>query len=199
KRRDHVDRGLGALLLVGPTRGLSVDGDHPLWCPSQRRNPGNEAALEVLGVKRREDIAEVIVRRRAIAKWPEPAQEIELLGTETGDVDEGLRPGQYREQTQQQHCVEWIGHLPALPRVRHVPEIPQKNNRLGKRLTVRCNAVHRCPPRIDPEDHQRFSTSAVCHAIPSPDCPDLTTTPPCPTRQRSLEARTPRQVTRVFP
>src|SRR5208282_557036 len=80
-------------------------------------------------------------------------------------------PSQYREQTQQQYFVEWISHLAALPRVRHVPEILQKNNRLGKRLTVRCNAVHRCPPRIDPEDRHRFSTSAACHVIPSPDCP----------------------------
>ncbi len=74
ERRDHVDRGLGALLLVGPTRGLSIDGNHPLRCPGQRRDPGNEAALELLGVERCKDIAEVIMRRRPIAKWPEPAQ-----------------------------------------------------------------------------------------------------------------------------
>ena len=56
-------------------------------------------------------IAEVIVRGRAVAKRPEPAQKIELLLAEPRDIDEGLRPSQYREQTQQQHLGERIDHL----------------------------------------------------------------------------------------
>jgi uncharacterized protein (DUF983 family) len=44
---------------------------------------------------------------------------------------------------------------------------------LGERFTVPCNAVHRCSQRIDPEDHQRFSISKVCHDIPSPESPAL--------------------------
>jgi hypothetical protein len=125
----------------------------------------------LLGVEGCEDIAEVIVRRRAIAKWPEPAQQREFLAAETGDIDKGLRPGQHREQAQQQHFVERIRYLATLARVRHVPEILQENHRLAKRPAVPCNAIHRCPPRIDQEDRNRFSTSAVCHALPSPDCP----------------------------
>src|SRR5580693_942915 len=78
--------------------------------PRSAPRPSNEAALEVLGVERREDVAEVIVQRRAIAKWPEPAQKRQLLGAEAGDIDQGLHRGQYREQAHQQHLVEQIGH-----------------------------------------------------------------------------------------
>ena len=78
----------------------------------------------------------MIVRRRAIAKRPEPAQKIELLLAEPGDIDEGLRPGQHRQQTQQQHLVERINHLAALPRIRQILEIVQKNNGFAERPTI---------------------------------------------------------------
>src|SRR5436309_11003435 len=65
---------MGSLaLLVGPTHGLAVDGDHPTRRSRQRGDPGDEAALELLGVEGGQNIAEVIVRRRAVAKRPEPA------------------------------------------------------------------------------------------------------------------------------
>src|SRR5215467_11867558 len=68
---------IGALtpfLLVGASQRLAIDGDHISGRPSQGRDPSDEAALEFLGVERREDVAEVIVRGSTIAKWPEPAQ-----------------------------------------------------------------------------------------------------------------------------
>src|SRR6202040_1688838 len=105
--------------------------------PGESGHPGNEAALEVLGVEGGEDIAKVIMRRRSIGKPPEATQQRELLGAEAGDVDEGLRPGQHREQTQQQHLLERVRNLATLARVRHVLEIPQKNYRFAKSLTVR--------------------------------------------------------------
>jgi hypothetical protein len=106
----------------------------------------------LLGVEGGEDIAEVVVRRRAVAKRTEPPQKRQLLAPEAGNIDEGLRPGQHREQTQQQHLLERVRNLATLARVRHVLEIPQKNYRFAKCLTVRRHAVHRRPPRIDPED-----------------------------------------------
>ena len=89
--RDHVDRGLRALLLVGAAQRLAVDGDHPVRRAGQRRHPGHEAALELLGIERGKDVAEVIVRWRPVTKRPEPAQQIELLLAEPRDIDEGLR------------------------------------------------------------------------------------------------------------
>ena len=106
--------GLAALLLAGSARGLAIDGDHPRRHPGQRGDPGDEAALELLGVQRGEDIAEVIVRRRAIPERPEAAQKLKLLDAEAGDIGEGLRPGQHGEQTQQQDLIERIGHLAGL-------------------------------------------------------------------------------------
>jgi hypothetical protein len=47
---------------------VAIDGNHPLRRSGQHGDPGNEAALELLGVEGCEDIAEVIVRRRPIAK-----------------------------------------------------------------------------------------------------------------------------------
>ena len=66
------------------------------------------------GIEGREDIAELIVRRRAITKRPEPPQQVELAVAEAGDIDEALRPGQHREQSQQQHLGERISDLAAL-------------------------------------------------------------------------------------
>ena len=154
--------------MAGPARGLAIDGDHPLRHPGQRGDPGDEAALELLGVERGQDIAEVIVRRRAILERAEAAQKLELLVAEEGDIDEGLRPGQHREQTQQQHLVERVRHLALLARVRQILEMTQKNNRLVKCRTVRRRVVHRRPPPIESRIAIDFSTSAVCHVLLHP-------------------------------
>src|SRR6266436_888810 len=63
-----VDRGLRAFLLVGAAQRLAIDGDHFCRQAGQRYHPSHEAALEFLGVQRGKDIAELIVRGRAIAK-----------------------------------------------------------------------------------------------------------------------------------
>ena len=63
------------------------------------------------------------MRGRSVAKRSEPAQKLELLVAEPGDVDEGFRPRQHAEQAQQQHLVERIHHLAALARVRQIPEM----------------------------------------------------------------------------
>ena len=126
----------------------------------------------MLGIERGENIAEMIVRRRPVAKPPEAAQQFQLLLAEAGDIDEGLRPSQHGEQTQQQHFVERIDHLAGLAVVRQIAEMTQKTNRLSQRAAVRCRPFHRRPPKVDPEDHHRFSVSPLCHALPSPDCPE---------------------------
>jgi hypothetical protein len=123
-----------------------------------------------LGVQGCEDITEVIVRRRPVAKWPEPAQKRESRAAEAGDVDEGLRSGQHSEETLVQHFVERIDHLRSLAWARQITEVIQKNKRLAKCPAGRYNGGRHCPSRIDSEDHHRFSAPADCHALPSPDC-----------------------------
>jgi hypothetical protein len=71
ERRDHVNGLFGAALRA--TRGLAVDRDHIRREARQRRHPGHEAGLELRGVESRQNIAEVIVGRRSVAKRPEPA------------------------------------------------------------------------------------------------------------------------------
>ena len=68
--RDHVDRRLGAALLVGSARGLAVGRDHLGRRARERGDPGDEAALELLGIERCEDVAEMVMRRRAVAERP---------------------------------------------------------------------------------------------------------------------------------
>src|SRR5215468_11657028 len=77
ERRNHVDRLLRTLL--GSARRLAVDGDHIGWHTGQRRHPRYEASLELLGVERRQNVAEVIVGRRSVAKRAEPPQQLEFL------------------------------------------------------------------------------------------------------------------------
>ena len=96
--RDHVDRRLRALLLAGAAQRLAVDRDDFLGRAGQRCHPVNETALEALGVEDGENIAEVIVRGRAMVKRPEPTQKLDLLLAEPRNVDEALRAGQNRKQ-----------------------------------------------------------------------------------------------------
>jgi hypothetical protein len=115
--RDHMDRRLAALLLIRPARGLAVDGDHAGRHPGDCGDPGDEAVLELLGIEGGKDVAEVIMRWCPITIGPKPAKKIELLVAEASDVNEGLRPSQHRQQTQQQHLVERIDDRSALARV----------------------------------------------------------------------------------
>jgi hypothetical protein len=143
---NHMNGGLRALLVAGSAHGLAIDRNHPRGNPRYRGHPGDEAALERIGVQSGEDVAEVIMGWRAILERAEPAEQSQLPGAEEGDLREALSPGQHAEQTQKQHLVERIGHLAALARVPKVLEIAQKDNRLGECRTVRCRAVHAQSP-----------------------------------------------------
>jgi hypothetical protein len=56
--------------------------------------------LEFLGVERGEDVAQLVMRRRAIRERSEPAQKRALLRPEAGDFHEALGPRQHRQQAQ---------------------------------------------------------------------------------------------------
>ena len=104
-----------ALFLIGSTHRLAVDRDHPGRSAGQRRHPGDEALLELLRIERGEDVAKMIMRWRSLGERPEPAQKLALLGPEAGDLDEAVGSRQNRQQAQQQHLVERVDHLAALP------------------------------------------------------------------------------------
>ena len=94
---DHVDRRLAALAVVGAAQGLAVDRDHAFRRAGQRGDPGDEAALELIGIQGSEDVAKMIVRGRAVPKRPEPAHQVDLPSPEAGDVDEGVGARQNSE------------------------------------------------------------------------------------------------------
>jgi hypothetical protein len=109
--------GAFARLFSGSAHGLPINRDHALRHSDQRRDPGNETALELLRVEGGEDIAEVVMRRRAGEKRQETAEEFALLAAEPGDIDEGFGSRQHREERQQQYLIERIHHLAALAMV----------------------------------------------------------------------------------
>ena len=143
---DHVDRRLAVLLLAGPPNRLAVDGDHPLGSSGQRRDPGNKAALELLGIQDGENVAEMIVRRRAFVERTEAAQQAKLLAAEQGDIGDRLGAGQHGEQAKKQDLLQRIVHLPLLARILQVLEITQENNTLVERCATRCGACHGTSP-----------------------------------------------------
>jgi hypothetical protein len=85
------------------------------------------------------------VRRGAVLKRAEAAQQRELLFPEAGDVGEALGAGQVREKGQQQHLVERVDHLGPLPRIGQVLEMVEEDRCLEDVAAVACRIVHRRP------------------------------------------------------
>ena len=142
--RDHVDRRLGPALLIGAPQRLAVDGDDVGAELGERADPGDEAALELLGIERREQVAQLVVRRRAVLERPEAAQKLKLLLAELGDLHPALGGGQHGHQAQQQHLVERIPHLAGLARVFEGLEMLQPPNDLIEcALGLRLGLHHR--------------------------------------------------------
>ena len=141
----HMD-GAFSGLSTGPTHGLAIDRDHAHPHAGQRRDPGDEAALELLRVEGGEEVAEMIVRRGSIAARPEPPQKIELLLTKAGDLNTGFGSGQHREQRQQNYLVKRIRDLATLTWIRQIIEMIEKYNLLEESLVVLCRVVHGHPP-----------------------------------------------------
>jgi hypothetical protein len=148
-----VDRRVAAALSAGPPRGLApglrrgrLDGNHPLGHAGQRGDPGDKTTLELLGVEDRQDVAEMIVRRRAILERAEAAQKLAFLAAEQGNIDDGLGAGQHGEQAQEQDLVERVGYLALLARVFQVLEMAQKNHRLVECAIIRRRVSHGRPP-----------------------------------------------------
>ena len=109
-----MDGRVALALPAGPPGGLAIDGDDPLGGSGQGGYPGDEAALELLVVQHGEDIAKMVVRRRAVGEAAEAAQKVQRLAAEQGDVGGGLRAGQDADQTEEQDLFQRVVHLPRL-------------------------------------------------------------------------------------
>src|ERR1700733_9729313 len=80
--RNHVDRRSGVLLSAGQSQGLAIDGNYPLRRSGQCCDPGDEASLELLGVQDSQDVAEMVVRWRAVLERAERTQKLAFLTAE---------------------------------------------------------------------------------------------------------------------
>ncbi len=67
-------------------------------------------------------------RGSAVPERPEAAQKLALLLAEAGDVDDRLGSSEHGQKAQQQDLVQPIHRLPALPWIRQITEMPQKNH-----------------------------------------------------------------------
>src|ERR1700684_2384373 len=165
-----MDGGFCAPLLAGSTHGLATDRYHARRHASHRGNPGHEAALELFGIENGQDIAQVIMGRRAVLERAEAAEKLKFLDAEESDLGKALGSGQHGEQAQEQDLIERVGHLAWLARILESIEIAQKNNGLRKGRTVRGRAVHNRPSSANRGSAwiQHFSGLS---RTPSPDCP----------------------------
>ena len=149
--RHDVDRTLGVHLLLGglragPAPGLAVDRDQFGRNSGQRRDPGDKATPERLGVERGQDVAQVVVRRRSVLEGSEASEKGQLVPAEPGYIRDRLRPGDDGEQAQQQNLIERIFDLAALPNVRQISEIAQEDDCFAKRPDFLGRSLHRNPP-----------------------------------------------------
>jgi hypothetical protein len=125
--------------------------------PTHATKRSRKALPEGLGVERSEDVAQVVVARRAVREGQKALQKGELLLPEPSHVREPLGARQDRQQSQQQNLVEPIGHLARLPMVRHVFEIIEKNSGLEIRRRRRRQNIHRPAPLTN----QRMPTDSA--------------------------------------
>ena len=121
--RDHVDGGPRRRLSPGSAQGLAVNGDDFHRRLRQRRHPIDKATLERVGIERGENIAQRVMRRRAVGERRKPTQQRQLLFAEPLDIGEAFRPGQHAKERHQQYLVQRIDDLARLPRVRQITEI----------------------------------------------------------------------------
>ncbi len=172
--RDHVDRRLRAGLLVGAPERLAVDRDDILGEAHQGGRPGDEAALELLRVQHREDVAELVVRGRSGREGAETTQKIQLVIAVSGDLDPALAAGQHTQEREQQHLVQRIEHLGALARVLQIFETLQKfNDLIERRQGLLRSARHR--PHLRRESLGKLGIQS-CEEMSrpnSPDCPGV--------------------------
>jgi hypothetical protein len=138
---------------------------------AERADPGDEAALELFGIERGEQVAQLVVRRRAVLEGAKAAQRLKLLLAELGDLHPALGGGQHGHQAKQQHLVERIPYLAGLARVFEALEMLQPlNNLIERPLRLRLGLHHRAVLR-ESRGHRQIQLSQHLSREDSPDCP----------------------------
>ena len=97
-------------------------------------------------VQHGEDIAKMVVRRRAIGEGTEAAQQVQLLAAEQGDVGDGLRAGKDGDQAEEQDLRQWVVHLALLAGIFQIIEMSQEDDDFVEPRPVRCRFRHSPPP-----------------------------------------------------
>ena len=157
-----------AVLLAGPARGLTVNGNHlAAGSPVSGGNPGDEAALEMLGIERGENIAEMIVRRRPVSKRKEPARKIEFLSANRAISTKVSAPASTASRHSSSTSPSGYITLPRWRRSGRSRKCRRELTHFAVPPAARRHLVHRRPPQIDKADYDKFSSRAVCHALPS--------------------------------
>lgn len=136
-------------LSAGSAHGPAVDRHHTGGSAKQRRDPGREAALELLGVEGREDVTEMVVGWRAAEGGLEASEKFHFHPAEPGGINEGFGSGQHGEQRQQEHLIVRIHDHARLAVVGQILEVIEKYHRLAKGAAVFRHVIHGRAPRSE--------------------------------------------------
>ena len=142
-RAHHVDGGLVGRRIKGPAERLPVDGDHvSRQQVGHRRDPREKGRLERLGVQRREDAAEGVVRRDVMRQGEEPSEPRPLRPPEPRNRRPVIGAADHRAPRDDQHILEGVTPRAAHPRVRQLTEVGGDRRRHGLG-----HGTSQCPPQ----------------------------------------------------
>jgi hypothetical protein len=130
----------------------------------QRRDPGHEARLKGAGVERGKDIAEMVMRRRAVHTGPKPPQQFDLPLAKARDIGERLRPRENRQKNQEQHLGERIIHFAGLTMIRQLAEIVKENSLSPQSLQI-LSRRNPSPPSSHAQISERPATQRLQKAV----------------------------------
>ena len=176
KRRHDMGSGLSLRLRAGTALGLAINGDRLDRRADQRRDPGDEATLERLRVETGEDVAEMVMRRRAVFEQLEPAKKYQFRLAKLRDGGDRLRARDHSRKAEKKNFVQGITDLAALTWIVHRLEIFQKNHALVNRQVghalgrVRSHIVS---PQPESDESHQFRPSRTMSRGDSPDCPNV--------------------------
>ena len=133
--RYHMD-GAFTGLATRAAHGLPIDRDHALRHAGQRRDPGDETALELLRVEGGEDVAEMIMRRACRRGTAGSGGEDRASSRQSGRFRRRiwLRPAP--RAAPEEDLIKRIRDLAALAWVRQIVEMIEKYNCLEESLVV---------------------------------------------------------------
>ena len=110
---------------------LAVDGEHTRAGLVNRLDPGDETALEPLGIQGRKQVSKLVMRWRGVLVREEAAQKTQLPLAEKSHIHPTLGAAEDRNQVQQQNPVKRIKHFPFLAGIVHSIALKENANGLA--------------------------------------------------------------------